>query len=179
MNSPPPSTLLPDPVSSVPPQAPVSAGQSAGFGVDGFGLVYLAWVIALGGTLGSLFFSEVMKLPPCVLCWYQRICLYPLVLMLPVGVFLRDARVAIYTLPLVIVGLGIAVYHNLLYYGVIAEALSPCTAGVPCTSRQINWFGFVGIPLLGLLTFASLLLLLILHQISHQNSQRRRRKDPA
>lgn len=127
-------------------------------------LIYVAWVMALLATLGSLFFSEVMKLPPCVLCWYQRICLYPLVLLLPVGIFLRDPKVVHYTLPLVVVGLAIAAYHNLLYYGFIAEDLSPCTAGVPCTARQIEWLGFVGIPLLGLGGFVFILGLLLAHQ---------------
>lgn len=140
---------------------------------SGFAFVYLAWVTALGAALGSLFFSEVMKLPPCTLCWYQRICIYPLVLILPVGIVMRDVRVSAYALPLVVVGFVIAAYHNLLYYGVIAEPLVPCTAGVPCTSRQIDWFGFVGIPLLGLLAFIALFVLLGFHQIS----QRRRRKD--
>ncbi|HEY0708448.1 MAG TPA: disulfide oxidoreductase [Polyangia bacterium] len=168
-----PSGNLSSSLSSLP--VPSTASRPGLADVSGFGFLYLAWVVALGASLGSLFFSEVMKLPPCTLCWYQRICLYPLVLMLPTGIVLRDARVTTYAMPLVIAGLAIAAYHNLLYYGVIAEALSPCTAGVPCTSRQINWFGFVGIPLLGLLAFVSLLLLLILHQ----TSERRRRKDPA
>jgi disulfide bond formation protein DsbB len=125
--------------------------------------LYLAWVGALVSTLGSLFFSEVMKLPPCALCWYQRICLYPLVLLLPVGIFLRDRRVVHYTVPLVSVGLAIAAYHNLLYYGVIAETLSPCTAGVPCNARQIAWLGFIGIPLLGFGAFVFVLACLLVH----------------
>ena len=143
--------------------------------LSGFAFIYAAWVLALVAALVSLFFSEVMKLPPCTLCWYQRICLYPLVVMLPTGVVLRDSRVVLYALPLVIVGFVVAVYHNLLYYGVIPQALSACTAGVPCTTRQINWFGFVGIPLLGLLGFAALLVILVLHQ----TTQRQWRKDPA
>src|SRR4029453_16526802 len=110
--------------------------------------VYLAWVMALVATLGSLFFSEVMKYPPCTLCWYQRIFLYPLVLLLPVGILLRDRLVVRYALPLVVVGLAIAAYHNLLYYGVIPEDILPCTGGVSCTQRQISWLGFIGIPLL-------------------------------
>lgn len=118
-----------------------------------FLFVHVAWVVALASVLGSLFFGEVMGLPPCSLCWYQRICMYPLVPLLATGIVLRDRNVTTYALPLALVGLGFAVYHNLLYYGVIPERLSPCTQGVPCTSRQIELFGFITIPLLGLVSF--------------------------
>jgi disulfide bond formation protein DsbB len=129
-----------------------------------FGFAYAAWFVALTATLGSLFLGEVMKLPPCSLCWYQRICLYPLTLVIAVGIVLRDRRLVYYALPLVLAGLGIAVFHNLLYYGVIDETLSPCTAGVPCSSRQIDWLGFIGIPLLSLAAFVAILLTLLAHQ---------------
>jgi disulfide bond formation protein DsbB len=134
-----------------------------------FFFAYVAWAVALLSMLGSLFFSEVMKLPPCSLCWYQRICLYPLTLVIAVGIVLRDRRLVHYALPLVLAGLAIAVYHNLLYYGVIPETLSPCTAGVPCSSRQIDWLGFIGIPLMSLAAFVSLLLTLL----AHHRAQRR------
>ena len=123
----------------------------------------VAWGLALAAMLGSLFFSEVMRLPPCNLCWYQRICLYPLVVLLPVGIVRRDPGLILYTAPLVGIGLLLAAYHNLLYYGVISEDLAPCTQGVPCTTRQIEWFGFVGIPLLGLGAFVSIAAALLLH----------------
>jgi disulfide bond formation protein DsbB len=134
-----------------------------------YGYAYAAWFIALSATLGSLFLGEVMKMPPCSLCWYQRICLYPLTLVIAVGIVLRDGKLVHYALPLVLAGLGIAVYHNLLYYGVIPESLSPCTAGVPCSSRQIDWLGFIGIPLMSLAAFVALLLTLL----AHRRAQRR------
>jgi len=115
--------------------------------------IYLAWLVSLVSVLGSLFFSEVMKLPPCVLCWYQRIELYPLVLIFTVGIFERDQRMTRYAWPLVGLGLLTAIYHSLLYYHVIPEGISPCTQGASCTERQIEWFGFVSIPLLSLLAF--------------------------
>jgi disulfide bond formation protein DsbB len=129
-----------------------------------FVYVYAAWVIAAVAVLGSVFFGEVMKLPPCTLCWYQRICLFPLTVILAVGILLRDERIAAYALPLVLVGLGISVYHNLLYYGVIPETLSPCTEGVACSERQIEWLGFIGIPLLALGAFAAILVSLVAYQ---------------
>src|SRR4030095_9701884 len=114
---------------------------------------YAAWVIALLATVGSLFFSEVMGVPAGVLCWYQGIAMYPLVLVIAAGIILRDARMRAYALPLCLAGLAISVYHNLLYYGVIPATLTPCSEGASCTEKQIEWFGFVTIPLLGLASF--------------------------
>lgn len=125
---------------------------------------YLAWTLALLAALGSIFFGEVMKLPPCTLCWYQRICLFPLVLVLAVGIVLRDPRVVAYALPLVLLGLSISVYHNLIYYGVIPEALSPCTEGVSCSTRQIEWLGFITIPMMSLGAFSSILASLLAYR---------------
>lgn len=127
-------------------------------------LPYLAWLIALVATVGSLFFSEVMDLPPCVLCWYQRIATYPLVLIIGTGIILRDPRMKIYALPLCLAGLAVSIYHNLLYYGFIPEAITPCTEGVPCNAVQIEWLGFITIPLMGLGAFASLTLCLLLYK---------------
>ncbi len=127
-------------------------------------LAYVAWVIALLATVGSLFFSEVMGLPPCVLCWHQRVAMYPLVLIIATGIVLRDARMMSYALPLCLAGLAVAVYHNLLYYGVIPETLTPCTQGASCTERQIEWLGFVTIPLLGLASFVAVALCLFFYR---------------
>ena len=127
-------------------------------------LAYAAWIIALLATVGSLFFSEVMNLPPCALCWYQRIATYPLVLVIGVGIVLRDRRMKYYALPLSLGGLAIAVYHNLLYYGFIPEAAAPCTQGVSCTETQIEWFGFITIPLMSLAAFVVMSLCLFFYK---------------
>lgn len=132
-------------------------------------LAYAAWVIALVATVGSLFFSEVMNLPPCVLCWYQRIAMYPLVLIVGVGIVLQDARLKYYALPVCLSGLAVSVYHNLLYYGVLPDSIAPCTQGVSCTSVQIEWLGFITIPLLALAAFVSISLCLALHQTYKTN----------
>jgi disulfide bond formation protein DsbB len=122
---------------------------------------YVAWTMTLTASLGSLFFSEVMKLPPCVLCWYQRIAMYPLVFVLAVGILRKDFNVRYYALPLSLVGLMIAGYHNLLYYKIIPESISPCLQGVSCTSRQIEWLGFITIPLLSWVSFFGVSLSLV------------------
>jgi disulfide bond formation protein DsbB len=124
-------------------------------------LLYLAWLQATVATLGSLFFSEVMGWTPCVLCWYQRIFMYPLVAILTVGILLKDKRVSLYVLPLSIIGFFIAAYHNLLYYGVIQEV---CKQGVSCTTRFFSWFGFVTIPLLSLTAFTVITTLMLIHR---------------
>jgi disulfide bond formation protein DsbB len=116
--------------------------------------LFVIWLVSLVAMLGSLFFSEVMRLPPCVLCWYQRICMYPLVAIATVGLVWHDKGVARYIWPLAAIGLSVAAYHNLLYYGVVADAITPCAQGVSCTTRQIEWFGFITIPLMSLAAFA-------------------------
>jgi disulfide bond formation protein DsbB len=133
---------------------------------DGFKdfLPYAVWAVTLVAAGGSLFFSEVMDLPPCVLCWYQRIAMYPLVVIVAVGIVSSDSRWKWYALPLTIAGFAISVYHNLLYYGLIPESITPCTEGISCTSRQIEWLGFITIPLMALVSFSLVLILLVIYK---------------
>ncbi len=79
--------------------------------------------------------------------------MYPLVLIIGIGIAVDDAKWKLYALPLALIGLAISVYHNLIYYGFIPESLTPCTEGVSCSERQIEWFGFITIPLMGLIAF--------------------------
>jgi disulfide bond formation protein DsbB len=111
------------------------------------------FLVSLLGTFGSLYFSEVMKLPPCALCWYQRIFLYPLLFIFGVALWTEDSNYRKYAFPIALVGLVISIYHNLLYYGVVSEALAPCTQGVSCSSKQLELFGFITIPLLSMMSF--------------------------
>jgi disulfide bond formation protein DsbB len=132
--------------------------------------LYAAWVQALIATLGSLFFSEVMGFVPCTLCWYQRILMYPLVVVLTVGILLRDSKLRYYTLPLSILGLGIAVYHNLLHYGLIPEeTFGTCSAGVSCTVRWFEWFGFISIPQLSLMAFLVITICMFVYKRGENN----------
>ena len=125
-------------------------------------LIFACWLVASASTLGALFLSEVMGLAPCVLCWYQRICMFPLVFILPAGLFPFDPKIVRYALPLSLAGWLIAMFHQLLAAGYIPDSVKPCTQGVPCTDVQIVWFGFVTIPLLSLLAFTLVNALLIL-----------------
>mgnify|MGYP001209365413 CR=1 FL=1 len=119
-------------------------------------LVFGCWAIAGASTLGALFFSEIMELPPCVLCWYQRIFMFPLVLILPLGLFPYDAKVIRFALPLALVGWAISFFQVLLVAGLIPEGLRPCSQGVPCSVAQIQWLGFVNIPLLSFIAFSAM-----------------------
>jgi len=116
-------------------------------------LTYLAFLQSILASFGSLYFSEVMKFSPCVLCWYQRICMYPLVAVIAVGILRKDPNLPFYVLPLSLIGLSIALYHNLLYYHILSESLVPCVLGVSCTTRFFAWFGFITIPLLSFIAF--------------------------
>lgn len=125
-------------------------------------ILFICWLIATTSTMGSVFFSYVMEFAPCVLCWYQRICLFPLVILLAVGLFSFDKSVVKYTLPLAIAGWLTAFYHTLLYAGIIPESIQPCTQGISCTEEYINLFGFITIPMLSLLSFSMIIALLII-----------------
>lgn len=125
-------------------------------------ILFSAWVLVAVSTLGSLFFSYIMEFAPCVLCWYQRICLFPLVIILATGLFPLDKRIIKYSLPLAIAGWITAFYHNLLYSGIIPQDLQPCSKGVSCTEKYIDLFGFLTIPMLSLISFSIIITLLIL-----------------
>lgn len=111
-------------------------------------------------ALGSLFFSEVMGIPVCELCWYQRIAMYPLVIILAIGLFPYDRRVIRYAAPLAVAGWLIALYQVLLVIGVIPESAQPCVQGIPCSETHLSLLGFLNIPTLSFVTFTLIGILL-------------------
>jgi len=138
-----------------------SSGQSSITEQGSWMLIFFAWLLATIATLGSLFFSEVMEIQPCVLCWYQRIFMYPLVVIFLVGLFPLDRNVIRYALPIAVIGWGISVYHYLLYSGYIPEAMQPCSQGVSCTEINLELLGFITIPMLSILTYSAIIALLL------------------
>jgi len=122
--------------------------------------LFLAWVIALLATAGALFLGEVMGVNPCLLCWYQRIAMFPLVVILGLGLLDDDARSIRYASPLAWGGWGIALYHCLIFWGLASEGLTPCSQGASCADTNLQAVGFIPIPLLSLLAFTALLALL-------------------
>ncbi len=127
----------------------------------GPGALWLAFVVALAATLGSLFLSEYSDFIPCRLCWFQRIAMYPLVVVLLGAAIRRDVRGAVfYGLPLAVIGGLVAVWH--LYIEANPEAESAaCKVGAPCSTKWIDVFGYVTIPTLALTAFAAIGALLL------------------
>ena len=128
---------------------------------DGWSLLFACWLLASMATLGSLFLDKALGMAPCSLCWYQRVFMYPLAVILLVGLLPVDRRVTRYALPLAILGWLTALYHWLMVVGVIPESLQPCGSGPSCTQDDLNLLGFVSIPLLSLLSFTAVIGLLL------------------
>ncbi len=126
-------------------------------------LLFLCWLLVSVSATISIFFSSVLEYQPCVLCWYQRICLFPLIFIFAAGLFPAfDKSVIKYALPLTIAGGLTAFYHTLLYAGIIPENIQPCSQGVSCTEKYFELFGFISIPMLSFLAFSTLVALLII-----------------
>ena len=140
-------------------RAPLAWIRSAAWGYE----LWLAFVVAAVATGGSLFFSEIAHFVPCELCWYQRICMYPLSLVTLFAALANDHRIARYLLPFPVVGAGVSTYHLLVENGVIKQAQA-CLLSAPggCATKWINQFGYMTIPTLAItgfgLSFAFLLL---------------------
>jgi disulfide bond formation protein DsbB len=113
---------------------------------------WLAFVVAASAMAGSLYYSEIAEFVPCKLCWFQRICMYPLVVVLGVGALRRDRGAAFYALPLSIIGAGFSTYHYQLQRFPSQES-GFCTLEAPCTATEVEEFGFVTIPLMALAGF--------------------------
>jgi len=124
--------------------------------------LYLAWLVATVATLGSLYFSEIRGFIPCELCWYQRILMYPMALILGISTFQNDSSGKKFALPMAIIGWCISLYHYLIQKVPGFAEIKPCVNGVPCNAQYINWFGFVTIPFLALTAFSLIILLLTL-----------------
>jgi disulfide bond formation protein DsbB len=122
----------------------------------------LAWLFSLVATLGSLYFSEIVGFVPCLLCWYQRIAMYPLVVVLGVAALVGDRGAWRYALPIAAVGAVISIYHVLIQYRPELDVVT-CTVDVPCTARYLSVFGFASIPFMagsGFLGISALMLAL-------------------
>lgn len=113
----------------------------------------LAWITSIIAMGGSLFFSEQMGFIPCTLCWYQRILMYPLVILLGIAFYKSDKEIYKYILPLSIIGMAMSSYHYALQKIPAMQEFHTCTSSVPCSGQYINWFGFVTIPFLALIAF--------------------------
>lgn len=123
-------------------------------------LFYAAWIVSIVATLGSLYFSEIRGFIPCEMCWYQRILMYPLILLLGISVFRGDFYLKWYILPITILGVFTASMHYMEQKIPGFGGIKPCLDGVPCNIEYINYFGFVTIPFMSLTAFILITLFL-------------------
>jgi disulfide bond formation protein DsbB len=118
-----------------------------------------SFIISLVATLGSLYYSQIAHFLPCELCWFQRICIYPQVILLGLALIKKSSAIIDYSLALLSVGLIISLYHNYIYYN--AATSSVCSIVAPCTQQYVTGFNFITIPLMSLTTIVLIGLLLI------------------
>lgn len=121
-------------------------------------LMILIWIVSLVATLGSLYFSEIRLFEPCKLCWFQRILMYPIVLIMLIGVILKDHKAVIYSAVFSGIGLILSTYHYALQKLPFLQDVAPSCGRVTCTGAYIDWFGFVTIPFLAGVAFLIILI---------------------
>lgn len=131
--------------------------------------LWLGWLVALVTTLGSLYFSVIAHYKPCELCWYQRICMYPLAAILLVGALRRDRKVWWYAGPPAAIGVIIAAYHTQLQ--AFPEQKTFCDLQNPCTNRYVWEFGFMSLPLMNLIALCFIIVMLVLSALSAPRSE--------
>ena len=129
--------------------------------LSGWGIYCCAWLITLIATLSALFIGEVLGQTPCTLCWYQRIAMFPLVIILGMGCFRSELSAIRYAIPLVVIGLGFAFYHSLIYSGILIQ-ITPCSGGSSCSGSTMTILGGLSLPYLSLFCFSFILCLLII-----------------
>ncbi len=115
--------------------------------------LYFAWLISLAGTLSALYAGEILQWPICNLCWYQRICLFPLTIILGIACFRDDHSIPTYTLPLSILGCVFALYQYLEQMIPGFAPINVCGLGPSCADDHLKLFGFITFALLGLFGF--------------------------
>jgi len=126
--------------------------------------LHLVLAMSLAGMISSLFFSEVLKFTPCVLCWWQRIFLYPIAIISFIATMKKDLGVIKYLQPLSFIGLLIALYHNFLVWGIIPEKAAPCVNGISCIEQPFALLGFVTIPFLSLIAFGIIYIICLINK---------------
>jgi disulfide bond formation protein DsbB len=116
------------------------------------GLIFIS-IVSLVATLGSLYFSQIRGFEPCTLCWYQRILMYPIILIAGIGLFQKNANIALTTAVFAFIGGGISLYHYGIQKLAFLSDSAPACGLVPCTGQYINYLGFITIPFLALIAF--------------------------
>lgn len=126
----------------------------------GWGLLLLAWLLAVSATAAALFLGEVMGMVPCQLCWFQRTFMFPLALILGMAAFRADPQGAVYGMALALAGSAVAAYHTTLVAGWVPQGWIPCGAGPSCSDQSLAILGGIQLPWLSLASFVAIGLLL-------------------
>lgn len=126
--------------------------------------LFIAFLVALGASLGSLFYSNIAGFPPCDLCWYQRIFMYPQAIILGLGIWIRDYKIKIYAMVLSVIGALIAAYQVILQFQVsdVLINLADCTTDITqpsCSAIEVLEFGYITLPVMSLIVFILIFLL--------------------
>ena len=122
----------------------------------------LAWLITLAALIVTLYASEILKFAVCHLCWYQRICIYPLTIILAIAAFRDDFRIWVYALPLTLLG-GLFAFYQYLQQMIPGFApIELCGTGPTCSATHIQWFGFVTYPFLSMVACVAIGVLLVM-----------------
>lgn len=124
------------------------------------GALALAAAVAVLATLSSLYLSDIADFTPCRYCWWQRIFMYPLAVILPVAALRHDRPVRIYALPLAAIGAAISVRH--IWLQAFPDGADTCGISAPCTEKLVEAYGFVTIPQMTGLSFGLIIVLLLL-----------------
>ena len=132
--------------------------------------LWLASGVAIAATVGSLYLSDIVHLIPCKFCWYQRIAMYPLAIVLPIAAWRKDNGIRLYGAVLALIGLAIAVWHRLIQAFPSLDSGACAAVGPPCSSPYIVEFGFVTIPYMAISAFALILALLWANRINSQRT---------
>lgn len=132
--------------------------------------LFIAWAASVIAMFGSLYFSEIKQYEPCHLCWYQRILMYPLVLILGLAVVKKDYRTMYYSRWMASVGALLSAYHYSLQKVPFMTENAPSCGRIPCTAQYINWLGFISIPLLAFTAFVIIIVCstLVLRQLKRE-----------
>lgn len=132
--------------------------------------IYFAWIVAIVATAGSLYLSEILHYEPCKLCWFQRIFMYPQVILLGIAAYRNDRSILSYAIPLSVIGGCISTYHYAEQKLPALAKVLPCRVGIPCNTSQINLLGFITIPLMALTAFILIIVFLSLGREKKQTA---------
>ena len=133
--------------------------------------VLLAFLVALGATVSSLFYSNIAGFEPCELCWFQRIFMYPLVVLLGLALIKKERIIIDYALSISVIGFFISLYHNYVYYqnGGLSAICQVGGVGVSCVKRYVFELGYITIPIMSLTAFVLIITFLVFASFNVKN----------